>query len=386
MNWYIFPAGSDIAWTLGAELTFYLIAPFLLRSLERSIICLVLSFLLRLSVWKFTGPNNNLYIIFNYFFLPSTLFFFLLGHLARFIGDTPRYSAVLGYLALPASLALSTYMIGMGFDNVYLYISAALFAFSLPAIFGATKDNPFSNFLGDLTYPLYLIGNILLKALFAEWSGPIAQFGTWLLASARQVHDPQLRATFIGAMITILALGVAIAVRYFIERPAIAILRRCLDGAMVALNALRRMSRDLHYVRLWLRTAIAHSLTSSEVAVVVGVASFFATKSVFRWFHVRTKLVPLFGVVNPLALIEVGCLALILIRVVMASRWIRDVGADKAGGRSKPSASEAGETRDRRDARAARPGCAGQEPGRRGSGLDPISGARAAPTAIFGRR
>src|SRR5258708_17904710 len=46
------------------------------------------------------------------------------------------------------------------------YAAVVLFALALPGIFEATKNNRVSNWLGDLTYPLYLTHYMTMSALF----------------------------------------------------------------------------------------------------------------------------------------------------------------------------------------------------------------------------
>src|ERR1700732_4677997 len=67
-------------------MTFYLLAPWLLRSDRLALAALVGSMAVRIVVFFVVGPHALTwitYIIWSYFFLPSTFMFFMLGHLAR---------------------------------------------------------------------------------------------------------------------------------------------------------------------------------------------------------------------------------------------------------------------------------------------------------------
>jgi len=67
------------AWTLGLELTFYLIAPFILRKGIKTVVTLIiLSFLVRLTLFDCLNLRNDPW---NYRFFPSELMFFLLGYI-----------------------------------------------------------------------------------------------------------------------------------------------------------------------------------------------------------------------------------------------------------------------------------------------------------------
>jgi peptidoglycan/LPS O-acetylase OafA/YrhL len=251
-NWFIFAPASDVSWTLAAELTFYLLAPFVLRSLRWSISLFLASLAVRGLVCLSIDPGTQLRVLWNYLFFPATLCFFLLGHLARKLPR--RLPPVAGYGLLIASLMLSLRMptgaelpsgildqrLAVGIDNIWMYLSILLFAIALPTVFATTKNNRVSNFLGDLTYPLYLVGNICLAAIFATWSGPIAGWGASLLSAVSAVQDPYTRGMIITAAVTAFALTTAIVVHFAVERPIIWVFRKTLD----AVACLRRPRRD----------------------------------------------------------------------------------------------------------------------------------------------
>jgi peptidoglycan/LPS O-acetylase OafA/YrhL len=244
-DWLIFAPGSEVSWTLGAELTFYLLAPLLLRSTRWSVVLFLGSAIWRCGVWWLAESDTTLTVTWNYFFFPSTLCFFLLGHLAR--KAMPRLPPIAGYgllvLSLGSSMQLT--MAPYPIDNSWFYLATILFATSLPTLFATTKDNPVSNFLGDLTYPLYLVGNICLLSLFAAWSGPVSGLGRLLLRVAAAIPGETTRGYVVVALVTVFALAVTIVVHFAVERPAIAVFRRIFDAA----EALFRARRDRGVVR-----------------------------------------------------------------------------------------------------------------------------------------
>jgi hypothetical protein len=104
--WGVLPYGAGIGWTLGAELTFYLIAPWVLRSSRIALALTVASALVRLAVAILLPlDDNGLYVTWGYFFFPAMLVFFMLGHYANMIsrafplGDDD-FNCGIGFLCL----------------------------------------------------------------------------------------------------------------------------------------------------------------------------------------------------------------------------------------------------------------------------------------------
>ena len=229
-NWEIFPTGSDVGWTLSAELTFYLLAPFVLRSIRWSLALFAVSAAIRIAVCIFTDPNSHLHITWNYFFFPSTLCFFLLGHLGRVVSEKLRVATPIGYAFLTLSFVLSLKLAKPhSFDNPLVYFSIVFFALGLPTLFKTTKDNRISNFFGDLTYPLYLVGNICLNAILAVWSG-VGDYGMWVIRVAESFQSPHTKGLVITFLVLLFVLPVAIFVHFVVERTAIFIVRSGMDA------------------------------------------------------------------------------------------------------------------------------------------------------------
>jgi peptidoglycan/LPS O-acetylase OafA/YrhL len=92
------------AWTLGPELTFYLLAPWLLRSGSASLFALVASFATRLTFVHTIGQSDT----WTYIFLPSTFMFFMLGHFARGASThyVQMYKPVVAYSLLGVGVVL----------------------------------------------------------------------------------------------------------------------------------------------------------------------------------------------------------------------------------------------------------------------------------------
>jgi peptidoglycan/LPS O-acetylase OafA/YrhL len=235
LRWDIFPPGSEVSWTLGAELLFYLMAPFVLRSLKRSAGLFAVSAAIRAVALLMTLSDQSLSIVWTYFFFPSTLCFFLLGHFGRLISDRLKLSPLFGYSALAGFIAVSLGLANsdrvITFNSFGMYAGLLLFALAIPTVFATTKDNKIFNFLGDLTYPLYLVGDLCLMSVFAVWSGSIGLTTPRVLALAATIQDSYGHALALTGILTLYALSVAIIVHYAVERPLIRIFRWLLDRA-----------------------------------------------------------------------------------------------------------------------------------------------------------
>jgi peptidoglycan/LPS O-acetylase OafA/YrhL len=141
------------AWTLGAELTFYAIAPFLMRSWK--VACLVA--LSAMIVRGLLVYCIGLHPVWSFFFFPSTFVFFLLGHLIRVISSRLAFlkNALVGIFFVMSAVCIMTF--GQPFwDNFAFWIAVLSFTISLPGLFECTKDKKLVNILGELSFPIYL--------------------------------------------------------------------------------------------------------------------------------------------------------------------------------------------------------------------------------------
>lgn len=163
------------AWSIGIELWFYLLAPAILLLRTRSVIALAaLSFALQLWV-------DHLHSWSSYFFFPANLCFFLYGVLGyRFTLSRPF--KLINDWALPAGLRLG----GVGailallvfgarefiplFRNYsWMHYTAAVIA--IPFIFDRFKAVKWDRWVGELSYPVYILHSgalTLTTALFGK--------------------------------------------------------------------------------------------------------------------------------------------------------------------------------------------------------------------------
>jgi peptidoglycan/LPS O-acetylase OafA/YrhL len=200
------PSLVQIGWTLGAELTFYAMAPWVLRSMRLALILFALSVAVRLATVSLTEPGAN-YVLWTYFFFPSTLMFFLMGHMAqRFVKlGTASSVALIG-----AALVASCLERSVSIDGPWSLAASLFFAAALPGIFAATKDSRLSNAVGDLTYPLYLVHMIAMRVVFGTSIGAV-------LIGLK--FEPRFHAVMLLAIFMAAALIAAALAHVFVEKP-----------------------------------------------------------------------------------------------------------------------------------------------------------------------
>jgi len=153
------------AWTVGVEISFYLIAPFIVRKKIKFIIFLIMvSLLLRSILYIKFGLNHDPW---TYRFFPTELVFFLLGvvsyHLYKKIDKIEVkniFFILIFFSLLGFSLAYNFILIH---GKSYFYFTA--FFISLPCIFILTKKWKYDAYIGELSYPIYISHMFVLSII-----------------------------------------------------------------------------------------------------------------------------------------------------------------------------------------------------------------------------
>ena len=158
------PMTAGQMFTVGLELLFYVVAPFIARA-KVSLFYFLLFVAGALHFWPhYMGLPSRPW---QYEFFPSVLFFFLIGMAAyRIYSQNIHHSwlvgwsgELLGWLILPILLAYGYRfhdVLGTDMSNnrqvwgLYLIVAAAL-----PLLFAASKSSRIDRFIGDLSYPIY---------------------------------------------------------------------------------------------------------------------------------------------------------------------------------------------------------------------------------------
>ena len=148
------------AWTLGLEISFYLVAPFLARQRIRWIVlCLAASIVARLVLYNFWP----LYPTYARILGPLEIVFFLYGMIVhRLTPEIERYLASFTMHAIIAGVGV-TLLIGLRIVAVITeaegddIASLVILGLLLPSIFIVTRSSRLDELAGSLSYPVYVL-------------------------------------------------------------------------------------------------------------------------------------------------------------------------------------------------------------------------------------
>jgi len=152
------------AWTLALELSFYLIAPFILRkSLKIVIALIVLSLIIRLIMFNYLNLQNDPW---SHRFFPTELIFFLSGYLSyRMYAiikniSIPNYLSLLTFICIVTLTIFHAYLspiqINGTFFHLYDLIYFLILTLSIPIIFKFLSKSKIDNTIGELSYLIYI--------------------------------------------------------------------------------------------------------------------------------------------------------------------------------------------------------------------------------------
>jgi peptidoglycan/LPS O-acetylase OafA/YrhL len=157
------------SWTLVLEFMFYLIAPFLIRKLNLTIILILLSTILRVYLYH-SGYNFGTW---TYGFFPTEISMFLLGTLSyrlyvllknkKFLNkinalliSSVIFMLTFCYQFLPQQNSLPYF-----FNNAQLIFYPAIIL-GLPFLFHISRQSKIDNSIGEYSYPIYLCHLIII--------------------------------------------------------------------------------------------------------------------------------------------------------------------------------------------------------------------------------
>ena len=170
-DFYI-PSGMLIpqAWSLGVELSFYAIAPFLLKIKNINLLAIFTTLMAAKLYFIFNGGGaNDLY----YRAFPFALPYFLLGAIVyRYrenlnIFKTERFNVVQFLHAYVFAIAISLLIPNKGMTySVLLVILCGLY---LPSLFHATKNNKIDRYIGEASYPIYVFHILFYMIMANNW-------------------------------------------------------------------------------------------------------------------------------------------------------------------------------------------------------------------------
>ena len=175
------------AWTLGLELTFYLLAPFILKNKNVLIFAFIISFSVKVFLY-FIGLGEQ--DPWSYRFFPAELCLFLLGSLSHqflspILYNVRKSKFLVKAVTLFLAILIMTYFL-FNYYFFYDFILIFVFSISLPMVFEFNKKYKWDRFIGDLSYPIY-IGHILILLCYIPLSGRYLDMPADTLAGATTV-------------------------------------------------------------------------------------------------------------------------------------------------------------------------------------------------------
>ncbi len=155
------------AWTLGVELTFYILAPFLVKRKTATLfIILILSIIIRIYALKIGYYRDP----WNYRFFPFELSLFLCGAISYRIYYKIRIKKFMDYISPIITLLLIIAILIFQFIPLELvkklFIYYIITAISIPFIFHSSRNSKIDRAIGELSYPIYIIHISIIWILY----------------------------------------------------------------------------------------------------------------------------------------------------------------------------------------------------------------------------
>lgn len=148
------------AWSIGTEIWFYLLAPYIVRrNIGTQAAALIGSFALHHYLASWSGPAGQVF--------PANLWFFLVGSIGYKIYVGARLDIQRWQITVAAATC-SLILVGGSLAVTPFWSTAMVIAFGccVPVIFNATKSSNLDRMIGELSYPVYLV-HVLIDHVLA---------------------------------------------------------------------------------------------------------------------------------------------------------------------------------------------------------------------------
>lgn len=156
------------AWSVGLEILFYLIAPFIVRK-KNSVVCtiLVLSLSMKVFIKYYLKIEDGNW---TYRFFPSEIMFFCLGCLSYKLYKTNLFNKFvikrkfLLYIIVIAFMSIYTH-VGLPYTFNYPFL-ILLMIFFISILFSNFKYSKLDRVIGELSYPIYLSHSVVIMFFY----------------------------------------------------------------------------------------------------------------------------------------------------------------------------------------------------------------------------
>lgn len=168
-----FPLHSGLlvpqAWTLGVELCFYLVAPFILRDKRLIFSLLIISLSVKGYLFSIGLGNNDPW---NYRFFPAELSFFLLGALSNqyLLPLWKNTRTLVGFNIQKLGTSFLIFLIGSYYlipvnENLKALLLFSIFIVILPFSFLHQGHSQIDRSIGELSYPIYICHLLVIRVM-----------------------------------------------------------------------------------------------------------------------------------------------------------------------------------------------------------------------------
>lgn len=177
------------SFSIGIEILFYIMAPFILRSLKKTWIF----FFIGVLYFFYFILSGNFNIIYQYHLFPSSFIYFALGALAWHYSNNSNF-------VLTEKKILIAFIVCIGLMFTYTLFPMIIilcFTIMVPYLFELTKNSKTDRLIGELSYSLYIVHYPVLTYL-------------------KSVNVPPL---YSGVTCLLITLVISIIIHFMVEKP-----------------------------------------------------------------------------------------------------------------------------------------------------------------------
>jgi len=142
------------AWSISVEALFYVIAPFFVRSARGAVGLFAIGVVYCVASTTWLGPTHRMELYF-----PSSCVFFGLGAISYWLKQAVLAEQYRSTAAIAFALC---FVVVTPVQSGYIYLA---FALLVPLLFVATRQSRIDGFVGDLSYPVYILHVPVLKVI-----------------------------------------------------------------------------------------------------------------------------------------------------------------------------------------------------------------------------